>query len=207
MDTGRLPNEFPAYLEANRLARPRDVPHLRRWAQRSLDAPADPALAPDDRLRAFLAALALSPGVTDWQVRQAEDAVRLLRQFARERQSAAGGVVPRPPATAPANALRADEQGASATLTAAWPEALSDEQRLLRLRHDSPKTETAYLDWARRFAAYCRMRPPAAMTEGDVKRYLSHLAMERRVAGPTQNQALNALLFLFGRGALRLPRQ
>jgi len=82
-------------------------------------------------------------------------------------------------------------------LTAAWAEALADEQRLLRLRHYSPRTETAYLDWARRFAAYCRMRPPAALTEGDVKRYLSHLAMERRVAASTQNQAFNALLFLF----------
>ncbi|NLF17022.1 MAG: integron integrase [Lentisphaerae bacterium] len=112
-------------------------------------------------------------------------------------QSAAGGVLPRPPATAPANALRADEQGGPATLTAAWFEALSDEQQILRLRHYSPKTETAYLDWARRFAAYCRMRPPAALTEGDVKRYLSHLAMERRVAASTQNQAFNALLFLF----------
>jgi len=41
------------------------------------------------------------------------------------------------------------------------------------------------------------MRPPTALGEADVKRYLSHLAMERRVAASTQNQAFNALLFLF----------
>ncbi|MBN2449421.1 MAG: integron integrase [Lentisphaeria bacterium] len=82
-------------------------------------------------------------------------------------------------------------------MTAAWVGVLSDERRILRLRHYSPKTETAYLDWARRFAAYCGMRPPTALSEGDIRRYLSHLAMERLVAASTQNQAFNALLFLF----------
>ncbi len=96
MNTGQLLEEFPAYLEAHRLAKPGHVPYLQRWAQRYLDAPTDPALAPDDRLRVFLATLAESPGVADWQVRQAEDAVRLLRQFAREKRSGAGGM-PIPP--------------------------------------------------------------------------------------------------------------
>jgi len=41
MDTGQLLEEFPAYLEAHRLAKPGHVPYLQRWAQRYLDAPAD----------------------------------------------------------------------------------------------------------------------------------------------------------------------
>ena len=64
MDTQRLLEEFPGYLEAHRLTRPGHVPHLQRWACRYLDAPVDRALTPDDRLRVFLAALAQSPGVT-----------------------------------------------------------------------------------------------------------------------------------------------
>jgi site-specific recombinase XerD len=41
------------------------------------------------------------------------------------------------------------------------------------------------------------MRLPSELDDGDVKRYLTHLATERRVAASTQNQAFNALLFLF----------
>ena len=77
MDTRQILEEFPAYLEANRLARPQHIPFLRRWAERYVSAPADPALGPDDRLRTFLAALEQTPGVADWQVRQAWDAVVL----------------------------------------------------------------------------------------------------------------------------------
>jgi site-specific recombinase XerD len=40
------------------------------------------------------------------------------------------------------------------------------------------------------------MPPPSNLDDGDVKRYLTHLATERRVAASTQNQAFNALLFL-----------
>ena len=129
MDTRRLLEEFPAYLEANRLARPQHIPHLRRWAERYLAAPADPALAPDDRLRVFMETLRQNPGVADWQVHQAEDAVRLLRQFARERQSPSGGTLSRPPVTAPAEALGADAGRDAAALTTAWTESLSDERR------------------------------------------------------------------------------
>jgi hypothetical protein len=96
MDTRRLLEEFPAYLEANRLARPQHILHLQRWAERYLDARADPALAPDDRLRVFLETLRQNPRVADWQVRQAEDAVRLLRQFARARHSPPRGALSRP---------------------------------------------------------------------------------------------------------------
>jgi site-specific recombinase XerD len=73
----------------------------------------------------------------------------------------------------------------------------ADERRLLRLRHYSPNTETSYLKWTERFAKYCGMPPPSNLDDGDVKRYLTHLATERRVAASTQNQAFNALLFLF----------
>jgi integrase len=41
------------------------------------------------------------------------------------------------------------------------------------------------------------MRPPSELDDMDVKRFLTHLATERRVAASTQNQAFNALLFLF----------
>jgi len=41
-------------------------------------------------------------------------------------------------------------------------------------------------------------RHPREMGAGEVAEYLSHLAQERNVAAATQNQALNALVFLYG---------
>ena len=192
MDTRQILEEFPAYLEANRLARPQHIPFLRRWAERYVNAPADPALSPDDRLRTFLAALEQTPGVADWQVRQAEDAVVLLRQFVATRRPQASRAGSTPPSAAGDAAVPLP--GVPVVVGEAWTKTLSAARDLLRLRRYSPKTETAYLDWARRFAAYCGNRPPFTLAEGDVKRYLTHLAMERHVSASTQNQAFCALL-------------
>ncbi|MEZ5420574.1 MAG: integron integrase [Vicinamibacterales bacterium] len=77
------------------------------------------------------------------------------------------------------------------------PRLLDDVRREIRLRHLSPRTEDAYVGWIRRFGQFCRWRPAGHLDEHDIVRYLSHLA-ERGVSASTQNQALNALLFLFG---------
>ena len=77
MDTRRLLAEFPAYLEANRLARPQHILPLQRWAERYIATAATPSLGPADRLRVLLETLRQNPGVADWQVLQAEGTVRL----------------------------------------------------------------------------------------------------------------------------------
>lgn len=79
----------------------------------------------------------------------------------------------------------------------AW-EALVDEMvRVVRLKHLSLRTEKSYLGWVRRFRAFTDELDPAALGPSDVERFLSHLAVARRVSPATQNQALSALLFLF----------
>lgn len=60
----------------------------------------------------------------------------------------------------------------------------------------SPRTEAAYVAWARRFVDF-HHRYPEAMGAAEVVSFLSHLAVEDRVTAPTQNQALAALLFLY----------
>lgn len=77
------------------------------------------------------------------------------------------------------------------------PSVLDAVRREIRLRHLSPRTEEAYLGWIRRFGQHCRGRTVSQLDEQDIARYLSHLA-GRGVSASTQNQALNALLFLFG---------
>jgi integron integrase len=70
-------------------------------------------------------------------------------------------------------------------------------RRIIRVKHYSLRTERAYLYWARRFILFHGKRHPALLGANEVTAFLSHLAVERQCASSTQNQALNALLFLY----------
>ena len=70
-------------------------------------------------------------------------------------------------------------------------------RRLLRARYYSYRTEQAYLHWARRFVLYHGKRHPRELGKEAIEAFLSHLATEQGVAPSTQNQAVNALLFLY----------
>lgn len=67
----------------------------------------------------------------------------------------------------------------------------------LRLGHLSPRTEAAYVGWIKRFIRFHGTRHPAVLGEAEVQAFLTHLAVEGRVAPGTQTQALSALLFLY----------
>ena len=74
----------------------------------------------------------------------------------------------------------------------------------LRAKHYSLRTEKAYVDWARRYILFHDKRHPEELGPDHVNRFLTHLAVQRKVAASTQNQALSALLFLYGE-VLRMP--
>ena len=67
-----------------------------------------------------------------------------------------------------------------------------------RLRHMSPRTEEAYVGWARRFILFHGKKHPAEMGSAEVVAFLSDLAVARGVGPVSQNQARSALLFLYG---------
>lgn len=67
----------------------------------------------------------------------------------------------------------------------------------IRLRHYSMRTEQAYVDWVRRYIFFHEKCHPREMGAGEVRDFLSHLAVDRKVAAATQNQAKSALLFLY----------
>jgi integrase len=67
----------------------------------------------------------------------------------------------------------------------------------LRVRHYAYSTEKAYLGWVRAFIRHCGRRHPRELGAEDVRGFLTWLAVERRVAPSTQNQALSAILFLY----------
>lgn len=78
------------------------------------------------------------------------------------------------------------------------PQRLLDQVReLIRIKHYSIRTEQAYLQWIRRYILFNGKRHPRELGAEELTQYLSHLAVQRNVAASTQNQALNAILFLY----------
>ncbi len=81
---------------------------------------------------------------------------------------------------------------------------LDQVREVMRYHHYSPRSEQAYVRWIKDFILFHSKRHPREMGKEEVEAYLSHLAVDRRVARSTQNQAFNALLFLYHR-VLDLP--
>ncbi|HSW64578.1 MAG TPA: integron integrase [Dissulfurispiraceae bacterium] len=78
-----------------------------------------------------------------------------------------------------------------------WDKIIDDLAAEIRMRHYSRKTLKAYADWCRKFQGFLHNKPATELSDADVKAYLTHLAVDRKVSASTQNQAFNALLFLF----------
>jgi hypothetical protein len=70
-------------------------------------------------------------------------------------------------------------------------------REVVRIYHYSIRTEEAYVRWIREFIRFHGMRHPQEMGEAEVNAFLTALAVERRVAASTQNQARSAILFLY----------
>ena len=67
----------------------------------------------------------------------------------------------------------------------------------IKIRHYSPKTLRAYKGWLRQFQNYSQSKDPGSLSSTDVKDFLTFLAVKKKVSASSQNQAFNALLFLF----------
>jgi integron integrase len=113
----------------------------------------------------------------DWQVKQADMALRLYDYFLSREMKA----------------LASEVHGESKE----WLFFEEKMREALRLRHMSYSTEKTYLIWMRGFRAFVKEKDPALLEGRDLRDYLSHLAVEKKVSPSTQNQALNAIVFLF----------
>ncbi|MBI3654575.1 MAG: integron integrase [Acidobacteria bacterium] len=76
-------------------------------------------------------------------------------------------------------------------------ELLNAVRGIIRAKHYSYRTEEAYLDWIKRFILFHDKRHPKDMSEPEVTRFLTHLAVDKQIAASTQNQAMAAILFLY----------
>ena len=61
----------------------------------------------------------------------------------------------------------------------------------LRLKHYSIRTENCYISWIKRYILFHNKRHPKDMGKHEIEVFLTHLAVDLKVASSTQNQAFN----------------
>ena len=175
--------QFGEFILNAQLVKEKAAPYCVRWVRRFLTRPASDEPAAD-QVRRFCEYLEREGVWQDWQVRQAEHALRIyfvnfLQRTDWQRRPMSRVL---------------DEDGRTNPLA-----ALEQLRGRIRTRHYSYKTECTYADWVRRFFAYLAEREGAQRPRVDsasVRDYLTHLAVRQRVSASTQNQAMCAILFL-----------
>ncbi len=161
-------------------------------------------------IEAFLADLRKRQGIADWQVRQAEHALKILYEnflphYAPEKRAAVAPAGKHPLREATTKTDKFRDHVTPGEVERQFSDLVEAVKTEVRSRHYSYRTETSYLDWVRRFIAFHDYADPRGFdASAAVKTYLDYLAVEREVAASTQNQALNALVFFYGE-VLRNP--
>ena len=89
-----------------------------------------------------------------------------------------------------------DENTVTAT-GVSWVWVYDKLEASIKVRHYSPKTLQSYRSWIRKFQSFTKSKTPTVVSMDDVKNFLTFLAVKKKVAASSQNQAFNALLFLF----------
>ncbi len=174
---------FGEYLARKAFVQDKHVPYYLKWVSHCysfLDQP-DRRLLTVDQIQNYLNHLSKSRET--WQVQQAEAALRLYGYYL-------SSAINKPPDVCKA----AGELPATKDIWLPLEKKLRD---ALRLRHRSYSTEKTYLSWLRAFGNYVNWKTSAELSTADMQNFLSSLAIERRVAPSTQNQALNALIFFY----------
>jgi integron integrase len=204
------------------LERRRISPVQREWYVRHAEAfveavrPTRMGEVSADQVTGFFLKHGRERRLTDWQFRQMVDAVQLLlvdlaqAPVASEldwdywKEAGAGLASDHPTVAAELRPERAVESTPRFAASAERVPLLKSLARTLRARRYAIRTEQTYLDWCHRFLGFCGKVDAADLGPSDVERFLAHLAADRGVSASTQNQALNALVFLF-RAVLRQP--
>ena len=77
------------------------------------------------------------------------------------------------------------------------PKLLDQVRQVIRRKGYSYKTEKSYVSWIKRFILYHGKRHPRTMGPAEIEKFLTHLAVDLNLSASTQNQALQAILFLY----------
>lgn len=168
---------FKGYLDSKSAVNPKYVPYYVHWVSACygfLNLSCSEVLASEQKQQ-FVKHVAKSH--EDWQVKQAEAALRLYDYFL-------SGLLNPAKEGAPVNREK-------------WGVVEANARDAMRLRHMSYSTEKTYITWLRSFTGCVKDKTPEDVKVADMQQFLSYLAVERKVSPSTQNQALNALVFVY----------
>ncbi len=200
-EAGRPSNwdRYLSLLEAQRIPE-----KLRRWYLVRAEAfvafvkPMRMTEVEPEHVVAFFHRHALEQSLADWQFRQMVDAVQLLViDLADNRACRSVDWDYWKEAT---QAKHPDAQGTDSPryqASADQHESLKTLAHSLRARRYSLRTEQTYVGWCHRFILFIKPMTLQEATAANIEAFLTHLAVDRQVAASTQNQALNALVYLF----------
>jgi integron integrase len=213
------PLSFADFLWENGKVPGKTLPHYVRWIHFFLDYTRKRSKTLDQNGQAIMEGFLASLGqwYEDWQVCQARDALRFYfyykeryenRKEAPDRPVVVRGrpvavpdqpaLTPRQPAEVPGQpAVVLSRTAVVEGIEGGWDAVEDTIVRIMRLKHLSYRTEKSYLSWIFRFQSFVGSKALSALTEQELKSFLSYLAVEARVSAATQRQAFNALLFLY----------
>jgi integron integrase len=194
----RILPEFQDFLISRSLVPEKNVSFYAHWVSKFLAfSNRNEDLGPDLKVEKFLNHLKSQKNISDWQIKQADDALRLyIHHFLDGKTS-----ILSPNSVSSRTDLPRKKLPDVSKI-------LGEMRQAIRIKHYSYRTERSYMDWAERFFQYTshvkkKDVQSASLDSRDIKDFLSYLALKRRVSASTQNQAFNALLFLF-RGVLKI---
>jgi len=178
--------DFQQYLLSRKLVPGKSVTFYAYWANRYLTFSKRLKNADaSEALRRFLEDLQSRENIADWQIQQAKEAIRLYTDHFHGGKKA--GI--------------ADDDAKTTLAPLDKDLVMVNMQKAIRVKHYSLRTERTYMDWGRRFFDYAGNMKGGLLRETpgaeDIREFLTHLAVHKKVSASTQNQAFNALLFLF----------
>jgi integron integrase len=168
---------FEQFLSDKERIPKKNAPYYIKWVSdcyRYFDKPQTQLLT-NEQSAEFLSRLAKKH--EDWKVQQADRALKLYGYFLTRKQRS--------------------EDGPSVDNQGNWEEIEEKIRQALRLRHRSYSTEKTYVLWLRQFQGFVNGKHLSSLDGKDLQDFLSYLAVERKVSASTQNQALNAIVFLY----------
>ncbi|MBK1733534.1 integron integrase [Thiococcus pfennigii] len=173
-------------------------------------------------ITAFFPRYAREQRLNDWQFRQMVDALQLLLvdvaacpaahevEWDYWREAGVTLAADHPTVAATLSPEQAIDTHPIYTKASEHRPLLKQLARTLRAQRYALRTEQSYVAWCHRFLSFCEQQStagavdPTKLGKRDVERFLEYLAVDRDVAASTQNQALNALVYLF-RQVLQQP--
>ncbi|UCD34695.1 MAG: integron integrase [Nitrospiraceae bacterium] len=178
--------QFQRYLHSKSLVKAQYIPFYAHWASKFLAfSGTNGNLGYDIQMQKFLDLLQGQENIADWQVQQAGDAVQLYVNHFLDGSE---------PQTISCPSEKEENPSTISRI-------LADMREALRVKHYAYRTELVYLEWVEKFYNYVahtrKKEIHGSFDSDDVRNYLSHLALKQKVASSTQNQAFNALIFLF----------